>query len=109
MRGLPLVKPPYGQTTATDLDRGEILWQVAHGDTPDFIRRHPALEGLAIPLTGRPGSAGTLVTKTLLIAGESGFGPTPSGARRAMLRAYEKPPGGKSVLFTCLRPKPAHR
>jgi hypothetical protein len=32
---------------------------------------------LAIPLTGRPGSAGTLVTKTLLIAGESDFGPTP--------------------------------
>ena len=33
---------------------------------------------------------GTLVTKTLLIAGEPGFGPTPSGQRGAMLRAYDK-------------------
>ena len=93
VRGLPLVKPPYGQITAIDLDRGEILWQVAHGDTPNFIRRHPALEGVTIPRTGRPGSVGTLVTKTLLIAGESSFGPTPSGARGAMLRAYDKATG----------------
>ncbi|TDI44698.1 MAG: pyrroloquinoline quinone-dependent dehydrogenase [Acidobacteria bacterium] len=93
VRGLPLVKPPYGQITAIDLDRGEILWQVAHGDTPDFIRRHPALEGVTIPRTGRRGSVGTLVTKTLLIAGEGSFGPTPSGVRGAMLRAYDKSTG----------------
>ena len=93
MRGLPLVKPPYGQISAIDLDRGEILWQVPHGETPDAIRRHPALQGLTIPRTGRPGSVGTLVTKTLLIAGESSFGPTPSGERGAMLRAYDKASG----------------
>ncbi len=93
VRGLPLVKPPYGQITAIDLDRGEILWQVAHGDTPNFIRRHPALEGVTIPRTGRAGSVGTLVTKTLLIAGESSFGPTPSRVRGAMLRAYDKATG----------------
>jgi quinoprotein glucose dehydrogenase len=33
------------------------------------------------------------VTKTLLISGEAGFGPTPSGARGAMLRAYDKASG----------------
>ena len=49
--------------------------------------------GLNIPRTGRPGVVGSLVTKTLLISGEAGFGPTPTGARGAMLRAYDKPTG----------------
>jgi len=34
-----------------------------------------------------------MVTKTLLVSGEAGFGPTPSGARGAMLRAYDKATG----------------
>ena len=78
---------------AIDLDKGDIRWQVPHGETPDNIRNHPALKGLTIPRTGRPGIVGTLVTKTLLIAGEPGFGPTPSGQRGAMLRAYDKATG----------------
>jgi quinoprotein glucose dehydrogenase len=93
VQGLPLIKPPYGQISAIDLNRGEILWQVPHGETPDVVRNHPALKGLTIPRTGRNGSVGTLVTKTLVIAGEGSFGPTPSGARGAMLRAYEKATG----------------
>jgi quinoprotein glucose dehydrogenase len=36
---------------------------------------------------------GTLVTKTLVVAGESGFFTTPSGRRGAMLRAYDKATG----------------
>ena len=70
VQGLPLVKPPYASISAIDLNRGEILWQVAHGETPDNIRNHPALKGLTIPRTGRAGVIGTLVTKTLVIAGE---------------------------------------
>jgi quinoprotein glucose dehydrogenase len=93
VRGLPIMKPPYGQISAIDLRRGEILWQIPHGETPDNIRNHPALKGLTIPRTGRPGTVGTLVTKTLLVAGEAGFGPTPSGVRGAMLRAYDKATG----------------
>ncbi len=93
VQGLPPVKPPYGQISAIDLTRGEILWQVAHGETPDNVRNHPALKGLTIPRTGRSGSVGTLVTKALVVAGESGFGPTPSGQRGAMLRAYDKATG----------------
>ena len=92
-RGLPIMKPPYGQLSAIDLGKGEILWQVAHGETPDAIRNHPALKGLNIPRTGRPGVVGSLATKTLVISGEAGFGPTPSGARGAMLRAYDKATG----------------
>jgi len=93
VRGLPIVKPPYGRLTAIDLNRGEILWQVAHGETPDNVRNNPALKGLTIPRTGRPGTVGQLVTKTLLVAGEAGYGPTPSGQRGAMLRAYDKASG----------------
>ena len=93
VRGLSLVKPPYGRITAIDLTKGEIVWQVAHGETPDSVRNHPALKGLNIPRTGRPGTAGTLVTKAVVIAGETSFGPTPSGQRGAMLRAYDKATG----------------
>ena len=93
VQGLPIVKPPYGRITAIDLNKGEIVWQIAHGETPDNIRNHPALKGLNIPRTGRIGRIGTLVTRTLVIAGEGGFFTTPSGQRGAMLRAYDKATG----------------
>ncbi len=93
VQGLPLVKPPYASINAIDLNRGEILWQVAHGETPDNIRNHPALKGLAIPRTGRAGVIGTLVTKTLVIAGERDTFTLPSGQKGAMLRAYDKASG----------------
>ena len=69
------------------------MWQIAHGDTPDNIRNNPALKGVPIPRTGRQGLIGTLVTKTLVVAGEGGFVTTPSGQRGAMLRAYDKATG----------------
>ncbi len=93
VQGLPLMKPPYAQISAIDLNKGEILWQIAHGETPDNIRNSPALKGLDIPRTGRPGNIGTLVTKTLVVAGEAGFFTTPSGQKGAMLRAYDKVTG----------------
>jgi quinoprotein glucose dehydrogenase len=93
VQGLPLLKPPYGRITAIDLNKGEIAWQVAHGDTPDNIRNNPALQGMNIPRTGRPGQAGTLVTKTLLVAGEKGVVTMADGRRGAYLRAYNKATG----------------
>ena len=93
VQGLPLIKPPYGRITAVDLNKGEILWQVAHGETPDEIRNHAALKGLDIPRTGRPGFIGTLTTASLVIAGEPGVFTTPTGERGAMLRAYDKATG----------------
>ena len=92
VQGLSIVKPPYGRITAINLDRGEIVWQVPHGDTPDAIRNNPALKGVEIPRTGQPGMAGTLVTKTLVIAGETQF-TTAGHARGALLRAYNKATG----------------
>jgi quinoprotein glucose dehydrogenase len=93
VQSLPMIKPPYGQISAIDMNKGEILWQIAHGETPDNVRNHPALKGLTIPRTGRAGVIGTLVTGSLLIAGESGMFTTPAGTRGAMLRAYDKATG----------------
>ena len=92
VQGLPLLKPPYGRISAIDLKRGEILWQIAHGETPDDIKNHPLLKDLNLPRTGQAGSPGTLVTKTLLIAGERLYTTTPEG-QGAMLRAYDKATG----------------
>jgi len=94
VQGLPLIKPPYATISAINLDRGEIVWQVAHGDTPDNIRNNAALKGLDIPRTGQSGyNIGTLVTKGLVIAGDSLITTTASGTRGAMLRAYDKTSG----------------
>jgi quinoprotein glucose dehydrogenase len=94
VQGLPLIKPPYATISAINLDRGEIVWQIPHGETPDAIRNHPALKGLSIPRTGQSGyNIGTLVTKSLVIAGDSLITTSASGARGAMLRAYDKASG----------------
>ena len=93
VQGLPIMKPPYGLLAAIDLNKGQMLWQIPHGETPASITNHPLLKGLTIPRTGRPGTVGQLVTKTLLVVGEPGFGPTPNGQRGAMLRAYDKASG----------------
>ena len=92
--GIPLIKPPWGRITAIDLKQGEILWQVPHGETPDNIKNHPLLQGIDIPRTGRIGRVGTLITKSLVIAAESGGTITlPSGEEGAYLRAYDKATG----------------
>jgi quinoprotein glucose dehydrogenase len=92
-QGLPYLKPPYGRITAIDLSRGEFVWQIAHGETPDNVRNHPALKGLNIPRTGQSGAFGALVTKTLVVAGEPLATTLPGRPRGAMLRAYEKNSG----------------
>ncbi len=95
VRGLPLLKPPYGHISAINMDKGEIVWQVPNGETPDFIRNNPALKGLNVQNTGQPGyDTGTLVTKTLVIQGDSQFTTTAAlSCCGAMLRAYDKATG----------------
>jgi quinoprotein glucose dehydrogenase len=95
--GLPLLKPPYSTITAINLDTGDIVWQIPHGETPDIVRNNPALKGLDIPRTGQTGySIGTLVTKSLVIAGDPMVTNTADHPRGAMLRAYDKT-NGKEV------------
>jgi len=93
VQGLPLLKPPYGTISAINLDRGEILWQIPHGETPDVIRNSPLLKGRDIPRTGQTGIVGTLVTKALVISGDPQVTTTASHPRGAMLRAYDKATG----------------
>ncbi|HXV59045.1 MAG TPA: pyrroloquinoline quinone-dependent dehydrogenase [Vicinamibacteria bacterium] len=92
-RGLPLIKPPWGRITAIDLNSGEHVWMIPNGEAPDYVREHPALEGVELPRTGRPERAGLLVTKTLLFAGEGGglFGMYGGGGNK--LRAHDKATG----------------
>ena len=94
VEGLPPTKPPYGRISAINMDRGEIMWQIAHGETPDNVRNHAKLKGMTLPRTGQPcvGTAGLVVTKTLVIGGEC-VTTTGSGTRGAMLRGYDKATG----------------
>ncbi len=94
VQGLPVLKPPYGHISAINMDKGEIVWQVPNGETPDFIRNHPALKALNVPNTGQPGyDTGTLVTKTLVIQGDTQVTNPGTHPRGAMLRAYDKATG----------------
>ncbi|MEO8682590.1 MAG: PQQ-binding-like beta-propeller repeat protein [Vicinamibacterales bacterium] len=93
--GLPIVKPPYGVMSAIDVNKGDLLWMVPHGDTPDAIRNNPRLKGMDIPKTGQPGNVGVLITKTLVIAGDPQPTTVPGRARGAMLRAYDKKTGAQ--------------
>jgi quinoprotein glucose dehydrogenase len=95
--GLSILKPPYGTISAVNLDRGEIVWRVPHGDTPDAVRNHPALKGLDIPKTGQAptGGIGLMVTKRLVVMGDPQLTTTPEHPRGAMLRAYDKANGNQ--------------
>jgi quinoprotein glucose dehydrogenase len=97
VQGLPMIKPPYGLLTAMNVDKGEIVWQVPHGDTPDNIRNHPLLAGKNIPKTGQPGTSGVglMVTKTLVVMGDPTVTSPPGRPRGAMLRAYDKNNGNQ--------------
>jgi quinoprotein glucose dehydrogenase len=96
VQGLPIVKPPYGVISAVNLDRGEITWSVPYGETPDNIRQAfatlPALKGMAVPNTGMNGSVGLVVTKTLVVLGDSQM-TSITHPRAALLRAYDKTTG----------------
>jgi len=91
--GLPLLKPPYGRITAIDLNTGDHLWWIPNGETPESIKNHPALKGVALPNTGAPTHATSVVTKTLLIYGEGRGG-------RPVMRAVDKRTGKEVGVVT---------
>jgi quinoprotein glucose dehydrogenase len=93
VQGLPILKPPYGVLAAINLDQGRIVWRVPHGETPDIVRDHPALKALNIPRTGQGTSVGLVITKTLVVLGDSQVTTLPKRPRGAMLRAYDKSTG----------------
>ena len=91
--GLPFVKPPYGLLTAINLDTGDTLWQVPHGDTPDEVKLNPELKGINIPKTGQNGNVGEVITKNLVVMGDPQITTQPGHPRGAYLRAYDQKTG----------------
>ncbi len=91
--GMSILKPPYGRITAIDLKTGTKLWQVAHGETPDFIKNNPLLAGVTVPRTGQSGVAGVLTTRSLVICGDTGLFTDAQGRKAARFRAYDKMTG----------------
>ena len=92
-QGLPLIKPPYGRITAYNLNTGDIAWQVANGDTYEWIKTHPALKGVTVPNTGRADEGGIVVTKTLAFAGQGCGLFRGGGGGGPMFYAYDKATG----------------
>jgi len=97
LNGLPLTKPPYGTITAIDLNKGEIAWQVEHGDGP---RNHPAIKHLNLPPLGNSShsflsSGGPLVTSTLLFVNQvqREFDSSAFSETEFYLRAFNKETG----------------
>jgi quinoprotein glucose dehydrogenase len=72
MATLPLVKPPYGEMVAINLNTGDIAWRVPFGDMAS-VRNHPALRGVKLPAQlGVAGVGGAVVTRSgLVFAGGS--------------------------------------
>ena len=83
-QGLPLTKPPYGRLTAIDLNTGDHLWMVPHGEG---IRQRIIDLGILDPgPVGSTSRTGPVLTKTLLfIAQQDG--------RRSVMRAFDKATG----------------
>ena len=72
--GLSIWKGPVGRIVAIDMNTGEHLWTIPHGDAPDdeqeLIRNHALLQGVSgVPINqGRRGHAAMVVSPTLLFA-----------------------------------------
>ncbi|HUP24400.1 MAG TPA: PQQ-binding-like beta-propeller repeat protein [Thermoanaerobaculia bacterium] len=91
-RGLPILKPPYGRVTAFDLSKGDLVWQVPHGDG---IRQRIIEAGAPDPgPVGAASFTGPLLTKTLLFLGQGAIASRVAGeAGISTLTAYDKATG----------------
>tara|TARA_B100001123_G_scaffold422922_2_gene532460 strand:+ start:1333 stop:3537 length:2205 start_codon:yes stop_codon:yes gene_type:complete len=76
--GYPAIEPPWGTLTAIDLNRGEHLWQVVHGEFSELTTR-------GIPKTGTENYGGPVVTAGGLIF--------IGGTQDERLHAYDKTSG----------------
>src|SRR5581483_3127893 len=99
VKGLPIVKPPYGRITAIDLNTGDALWTIPNGQPPDEIKNNPALKGIDTSKFGNPERALLLATKTLLFSADA-TGTTPvNGSYASTFRALDKKTGAMIFEF----------
>lgn len=83
-QNLPLIKPPYGRITAIDLNSGDHVWMVPHGEG---IRQQIIDMGILDPgPVGSNDRTGPLLTKTLLFMAQR-------DGDRNLLRAFNKTSG----------------
>jgi quinoprotein glucose dehydrogenase len=93
-RGLPILKPPYSEVVALDMNRGEHLWRVPLGKPSPYIRNNPAISEMNLDWDSmgdfdiRPSP---LLTRSLYFLGASGN--LAGGTGSASFRAYEKSTG----------------
>jgi quinoprotein glucose dehydrogenase len=72
--GLPIWKGPQGRIVAVDMNTGDFLWTIPHGDAPEAqqeaIRNNPLVQGLnnVEVNRGRGGHTAMLVTPDFLIS-----------------------------------------
>ncbi len=101
---------PAGSVTAIDLNRGEIAWQVPHGDGP---RDHPAIRHLDLPPLGNSShsflsSGGPLVTGSLVFFNQvkREFDSPAFSRTEFFLRAFDK--GTGELVWEHLMDEPPH-
>jgi len=93
VKGLPLVKPPYGRITAYDMNSGDKAWMIPNGQPPDEIKNNAALKGVDTSKFGNPERALLVVTKTLLFSADAtGLSPV-NGSNASTFRALDKKTG----------------
>jgi glucose dehydrogenase/mono/diheme cytochrome c family protein len=100
--GMPILKPPYSEMIAMDINKGEQLWRIPVGGAPETVRKHPALQKLKLDFD-RMGNfdvrPSPLLTSELFFLGESGN--LTGGTGTSSFRAYDKR-NGKIVWETSL-------
>jgi glucose dehydrogenase len=96
-RGLPMLKPPYSEVVAVDMNQGEHLWRVPLGKPSPSIRNNPAISEMNLDWDSmgdfdiRPSP---LLTKSLYFLGASGN--LAGGTGSSSFRAYDKS-NGKTI------------
>ena len=89
--GLPILKPPYAEVVAMDMNKGEIAWTAVNGGIGPID--HPRLKGLGLPPIGTNARGMILATKSLLFVTE-GSGRTGSAKGGGPnIRALDKETG----------------
>jgi len=100
--GMPILKPPYSELVAVDINKGEQLWRIPVGGAPETVRKHPALQKLKLDFD-RMGNfdvrPSPLLTRELFFLGESGN--LTGGTGTSSFRAYDKR-NGKVIWETSL-------
>ena len=97
-QGLPILKPPYSELIAMNIDKGEQLWRIPVGGAPQAVRDHPVLKAMKLDFDKmgnfdvRPSP---LLTRELFFLGESGN--LNGGDGTSIFRAYDKR-NGKILL-----------